>query len=94
MMKRQSTDRRERVQFELSAAAQSRVFVAGTFNNWDPTANPLRDDADSGDYKAAVRLPAGTHEYKFVVDGVWTVDPRCADRVANDSGSQNSVLRV
>ena len=82
------------VRFELSAEPGSLVFVAGTFNNWNPTANPLKDNPDSGHFKTAMRVPAGTHEYKFVVNGVWTADPKCADWVPNDSGSLNSVLHV
>lgn len=82
------------VRFELSAGPGNQVFVAGTFNNWNPMANPMKDNPDSGHYKASVRIPAGTHEYKFVVNGIWTVDPKCEDWAPNGSGSLNSVLQV
>ena len=94
MMKLQPTDKGQRVRFELSADPGSQVFVAGTFNRWSPTANPLRDNPESGHFSALLRVPAGTHEYKFVVDGVWTVDPKCADLTPNGYGSLNSVLHV
>ena len=84
----------KRVRFELSAKPGSRVFVAGTFNNWNPTANPLKDNPDSGHFKAALRVPAGAHEYKFVVNGVWTMDPKCVDWAPNGYGALNSVLYV
>jgi len=62
------------VRFELSGEPGSHVSVTGTFNNWNPTANPLKGNPGSGHFKAAVRVPTGTHEYKSVVNGVWSVD--------------------
>ncbi|MFZ2655506.1 MAG: isoamylase early set domain-containing protein [Victivallales bacterium] len=83
-----------RVRFKLSAEPGSQVFVAGMFNNWNPTANPLKDSLDSGHYKAVFSVPAGTQEYKFIVNGIWFVDPGCAGLAPNNYGSQNSVLDV
>ena len=82
------------VHFELTTAPGSLVFVAGTFNNWNPTANPLRDNPDSGHYKATVRVPKGTHEYKFVVNGAYIMDPKCLDWALGGFGFLNSVIRV
>ena len=84
----------KRVRFELSAAPGSRVFVAGTFNNWNPTANQLKDNPGSGHCKTTLVLPPGRHEYKFVVNGEWRVDPNCAESAPNDQGSLNSVITV
>ena len=89
-----TNDTGRKVRFELSAEPGSRVFVAGTFNNWNPTANPLKDNPDGGHFKAAMRVPAGTHEYKFVVNGVWTMDPKRSDCVPNSYGSLNNVIHV
>jgi len=83
-----------KVRFEMPAEPGSRVFVAGTFNNWDPGANALQHNPGSGLYRTAINLPAGRHEYKFVVDGRWTVDPRCPDCVQNPYGSTNSVVHA
>ncbi len=94
IMKQQSADTGKKVRFELAAEPGSQVFVAGTFNNWSPTANALKDNPDSGHYKTALRVPAGIHEYKFVVNGVWSSDPKCLDWTPNDCGSLNSVLDV
>ena len=84
----------KRVQFELSVEPGKQVFVAGTFNNWNPEANPLMENPEKGHYKTALHVPNGTHEYKFVVNGVWVSDPKCADWSPNEYGSMNSVLRV
>ena len=83
-----------RVRFDLTVEPGKQVFVAGTFNNWDPTANPLKDNPGSGHCKATLRVPPGRHEYKFVVNGEWRVDPKCPESVPNDSGSTNSVITV
>ena len=93
-MKLLSASTGKRVQFALAAEPGSQVFVAGTFNNWSPTANPLKDNPGSGHCKATLVIPGGTHEYKFVVNGVWTIDPNCADWAPNGCGSLNSVLHV
>ena len=94
MIKLLPADKGKRVRFELSAEPGSRVFLAGTFNNWSLTANPLKDNPDSGHFKAALRVPAGTHEYKFVVNGLWFLDPKCPAWAPNVYGSLNSVLHV
>ncbi|MDO5463121.1 MAG: glycogen-binding domain-containing protein, partial [bacterium] len=72
----------------------SKVFVAGSFNNWDATAKQLEDKKGTGLYTAIVVLPKGTHEYKFVINGAWCADPECKDWVQNDVGSYNSVKIV
>lgn len=83
-----------RVQFDLTVKPGSQVFVAGTFNHWNPTANPLKDNPGSGHCKATLSLPTGRHEYKFVVNGVWIMDPNCVDWAPNDCGTLNSVLHI
>ena len=93
MMKLLSEGTKE-VQFSLSVEPGKQVFVAGTFNNWEPTANPLKDNPGSGHCKATLHIPAGTHEYKFVVNGIWCIDPECTEWARNDFGALNSVLHV
>ena len=85
---------RKRVNLELTGKPASDVFVAGSFNDWDPTAKPLKPVGGNGQYRATLMLPQGRHEYKFVVDGAWHIDPQNPDVVANDRGSQNSILVV
>ena len=82
------------VTFEIRAEPGSTVHIAGTFNNWDPQNDRLRDDAGIGVYTATLRLPAGRYEYKFIVNGVWCIDPECTEWARNDFGSLNSVVHV
>ena len=84
----------KRVLFEFNAAPGSEVYVAGTFNDWNPAANPLKANSNKGHFKAALSLPKGTYEYKFIVNGQWLIDPRNDKSVPNAAGSFNNVLRV
>lgn len=93
-MKKATVGKGKKVSFQVEVEPGSEVFVAGSFNNWDPTANPLKDNPGSGHCKATLALPPGRHEYKFVVNGEWRLDPNCSELVPNDQGSLNSVLHV
>jgi len=84
---------RKRVTFSLHAPHAREVSVAGTFNDWDPSRRPLQREAD-GNWKITFYLPAGTYEYRFVVDGIWTDDPSCTTRCPNQYGGENCVLVV
>ncbi|HYS22269.1 MAG TPA: isoamylase early set domain-containing protein [Gemmatimonadales bacterium] len=71
------------------------VEVVGSFTDWRPGVIPLQDDDHDGVWQAEVVLPAGEHEYMFVVDGErWVPDP-LADRYVDDGfGGQNAVIIV
>jgi 1,4-alpha-glucan branching enzyme len=49
-----------------------RVMLAGSFNNWVPTA--LRMNKSDSGWIAFVNLGPGKYWYKFIVDGNWTID--------------------
>ena len=55
--------------FLLAAPNAKAVFVAGEFNNWNATANPLKKDA-GGLWTTALNLKPGKYAYKFIVDGM------------------------
>ena len=73
------------------------VEVVGSFNDWRRGALALRDENNDGIWHGAVVLPAGQHEYMFVVDGErWVADP-LAGRYVDDgfgAGRQNALLIV
>jgi glycosidase len=71
------------------------VTLAGTFNGWNATAMPLGGPDADGARSATVELPAGVHQYKFVVDGDrWCSDPQNPDGVPDGHNGQNSLLRL
>lgn len=85
---------RDNVQFELSAEPGSQVYVAGTFNNWSPTATPMEHHPESGHFKTSLHLPKGKYEYRFIVNGIWVSDPRCSEWALNEFGALNGVFQV
>lgn len=72
-----------------------RVNLAGTFNNWDKNATPMRRDADGVTWRVEVQLEPGIHYYKFVLDGErWIVDPKAKRNEDDGNGNVNSVLEI
>lgn len=82
------------VTFTIHAEKGKTVYLAGEFNNWDPTAKKMAYKARQGIYTATVKLVEGTYQYKFIVDGTWCADPENVNAVANDQGTFNSVITV
>ena len=82
------------VTFTVHADKGKSVYVAGEFNDWNPTAKKMAYKARAGIYTATVKLAAGTYQYKFVIDGTWCADPENVNAVANDQGTFNSVIEV
>lgn len=89
-----SSNALRKVKFELAAKPGTKVFLAGSFNDWSPTQNRMRFSKRSGKYSTTVVLTPGTHEYKFLVDGEWLVDPECVNWVSNEFDTLNSVIDV
>jgi 1,4-alpha-glucan branching enzyme len=81
------------VEFSLDAPDAKSVCVAGTFNNWTADKDRLKKDA-KGIWRATLSVPAGKHEYKFVVDGQWKEDPANPNKVSDTYGGYNSVIEV
>jgi len=93
-MKKMGSSKGKKVEFQVTAEPGSEVYVAGSFNNWDPKQHRMMDNPGSGHCKITLVLPPGRHEYKFVVNGEWYADPNCAESAMNDQGSLNSVVTV
>jgi hypothetical protein len=82
------------VRFVLFAPDAQQVALAGTFNQWDQAATPLVRTGTPGVWTATLTLPAGQHQYAFVVDGArWMPDPG-APAVDDGFGRRNSVLAL
>ena len=81
------------VVLELVNPAAKQVFVAGSFNNWQPEQTPLVA-AGNGRWTGDLKVAPGLYEYLFVVDGQWLPDPKATQSVENPFGGRNSVLKV
>jgi chromosome partitioning protein len=92
----QAAELRE-VVVEFRDDAANDVRIAGDFNGWMPDRDVQSEVADDGGirvWRKHLRLPPGTYEYRYVVDGEWCADPRNPDRIATSLGPPNSVLVV
>ena len=81
------------VTFALDAPLARAVSVCGEFNDWSPTATPMKREA-GGCWAVRVELRPGRHQYKFVVDGEWRPDPQARENVADGHGALNSVIEL
>jgi len=82
------------VKFSLDYPEASTVSVIGTFNNWDPAANPLTKDND-GVWKTTIYLAPGRYSYKFLIDRKTKItDPSSQVLEPDGFGGFNSVLIV
>jgi 1,4-alpha-glucan branching enzyme len=83
----------EGVRFTWAGAART-VHLAGDFNAWSTSADPLARAAD-GTWTIVKVLPSGTHAYKFVVDGTtWKTDDANPNTVDDGFGGKNAVVTV
>jgi len=89
-----SASNKKRVILSLNAEPGTEIFVAGTFNDWNPTLKSLTDKTGTGFYSCALMLTPGTYEYKFRINDTWSVDPANPQFSQNDLGTLNSVLVV
>ena len=81
------------VYLELVNRNAGKVSVAGSFNDWRPSATPMIPMGGGWWVKALV-LPPGRHEYRFVVDDHEMPDPNALQTARSADGRVNSVLIV
>jgi 1,4-alpha-glucan branching enzyme len=84
---------KKRVALKYHAPNAGRVFLAGSFNGWNGSVNPLKKNS-KGEWSITLHLYPGTYEYLFVVDGEWKRDPACKNYHLNRYGGHNCVLIV
>lgn len=81
------------VVFICQAPDATAVFITGDFNDWDPTAHPLKQMPD-GAWRTEVQLNHGHHHYHFVVDGKAMLDPRAQGIARNEKNEKVSLVAV
>ena len=86
--------------FECESEKAKAIFLAGSFNDWNPGSTPMTREGTSH-WIFTHRLPPGRYEYKFVIDGEWCCEPgcdasevECPNCVMNEFGTMNRVLEV
>jgi hypothetical protein len=81
------------VRFSFQAETQTKkVYLAGEFNDWQPTAHRMNGPDKNGLFTTQLTLEPGVYQYKFVLEGTeWASDPRNMYRTGEHN---NSVLWV
>lgn len=79
--------------FQIKAPEAHHVYLAGEFTGWETDPIKLKK-SKNGTWKTTVALPAGTHQYRFMVDGEWRDDPAATERIVNSFGTQNCIRAV
>ena len=83
----------KQVVFSFYAPQAKKVELAGTFNDWSPSDNPLNRDK-RGKWTIKLKLASGCYEYRFLVDDTWQNDQRPVKCVPNAFGSWNCVIEI
>lgn len=69
-----------------------KVQIAGEFNNWNPDHGKLKRKNNC--WLATFPLKPGRHQYKYLVNDEWMLDPENIHKVETDRGVVNSVVTV
>ena len=82
------------VVFTYAGPAKTGVALCGDFNAWATTADRMTQGAD-GTWTVTRKLAAGTHAYKFLVDGAtWKTDEGNPQGKDDGFGGKNSIVVV
>ena len=72
----------------------NQLTLFGSFNGWNRTALPMKDEDGDGIFDANVILDPGVYQYKFYGDGEEIEDPLNPIKVSNGMGSFNSIRSI
>lgn len=82
------------VVFEYKDLTASKVFLAGSFNNWDSGALEM-EKIGGGIWRVSLKLSPGDYQYKFVINGTdWKEDPEAPDYVPDGYGGKNGAFTL
>jgi len=83
------------VSFELpSCLWADRIYLVGDFNQWNESANPMRQERD-GVWRAVLELPQGArYEFRYLIDGKWMSDSHADGFAPNHYGVSNSIVHT
>jgi 1,4-alpha-glucan branching enzyme len=82
------------VRFVFAHPTAHSVTLAGSFNRWSISSNPLLA-GKTGVWTALVSLPPGEHLFMYVVDGTeWVTPPMAEDYIDDGFGSRNGIVVV
>ncbi|KAF8390281.1 hypothetical protein HHK36_024806 [Tetracentron sinense] len=68
----------------------SEVLLSGSFDGWDSQRKMER--SSTGIFSLCLKLYPGRYEIKFIVDGVWRIDP--IRPIVNNNGYRNNLIII
>jgi len=77
------------IQFKWNHGGED-VYVTGSFNDWQGKWKMKQNEA--GEFTLLVHMQAGIHQYKFIVDEEWNVNPD--EQTIEDQGVTNNIIEV
>lgn len=80
-----------KITFKYRNSEAKEVKLAGDFNDWKSQTMTKRGKQD---WLVNLQLSPGKYNYKFIVDGSWTKDPRNAKSQTDNYGSEHSIIEV
>jgi 1,4-alpha-glucan branching enzyme len=83
----------QQIEFTFRAPEVKKVYIAGTFNDWNTKSMPMKKGKD-GTWRIMVKLSPGKYEYRYFVDGAWAQDVPCTDLVPNPFGTFNCEIKI
>lgn len=83
------------VVFQFHAPDAEAVEVLGSFNGWKPGTMVMEGPDAAGYWHTRAEIPAGRHEYVFLMNGrQWVEDPSATIQRPDGFGRVNSVLEM
>ncbi len=80
------------VTFEFDIESKDKVYLAGDFNNWDPSLTPLSQK--NGKWRTTLKLNPGEYQFRYCTRNSWYNDWKADKYVPNGMGANNSVVIV
>jgi len=81
------------INFVCAAPGAQHVTLVGDFNDWDPSAYPMKLQPD-GNWLIQISLHHGHHHYQFLVDGKPVLDPRAQGIARNERDEKVSLIAI
>jgi 1,4-alpha-glucan branching enzyme len=94
MARSKKINARKRITFIYRGKPGEKVFLCGDFNTWKTDCKELKDKKNDGTYACICMLQPGKYQYKFFVNGIWTLDASNPNLEPNEFGSHNSIIEI
>jgi hypothetical protein len=81
------------VEFVLETSPGKMIFVAGSFNSWDPFMYRMKE-VNPGVYTFSINLLPGNHFYYYFSEGIRFLDPLNKNRAVDFEGTEVSAFSI